>query len=145
MKRVDVQNVEARLRSEQPGEVRAPAWVRTRVIASMDGAQDARAWRFGSRARVAYGLSGLALAAVAVAALVMLPGTPGQTDLSPAEWRTDEPVRIAIPARMRVTIPDGPLAEEVRNIRADFVEIMGVVRVPMERINEASKQFAGSV
>lgn len=143
MKRVDVQNVEARLRSEQPGEIRAPMWVRTRVIASMDAeAQAAPVRARGTRLRAMLA-GGLVFAVVAIAGVYWLQPASPQSGLD--GWQTDEPVKIALPSKVRVTLPDGPLEDEVRNIRADVVEFMGVVRVPMEKLTEASKQFRGSV
>lgn len=143
MKRVEVGQVESRLRSEKPGEMRAPEWVRTRVIASMDAEAQAMPVRArGTRLRAMLA-GGLAFAAVAIAGVFWFQPASPKTGLD--GWQTDEPVKIALPSKVRVTLPDGPLEDEVRNIRADVVEFMGVVRVPMERLTEASKAFRGSV
>ncbi len=123
--------------------MRAPAWVRTRVIASMDtGEQAAPVHARGTRLRAALA-GGFAFAAVATAAVFWFQPASPKAGLD--GWQTDEPVKIALPSKVRVTLPDGPLEDEVRNIRADVVEFMGVVRVPMEKLTEASKQFRGSV
>ena len=143
MKRVEVGHVESRLRSEKPGEMQAPAWVRTRVIASMDGeAQAMPVHTRGTRLRAMLA-GGLAFAVVAIAGVFWFqPASPSAVNDG---WQTDETVKIALPSKVRVTLPDGPLEDEVRNIRADVVEFMGVVRVPMEKLTEASKAFRGSV
>lgn len=143
MKRTESQtDIEARLRSELPSGAEAPAWVRTRVLAAMDEAQDGGAVRTPVRGRLALGLGGLALAAVAVGAVLWV--TPAAQPALQDDWRSEGPVRIALPASMRLPGP-AALEAEARHIRADFVDLLGVVRVPMEKLTEASRQFAGAV
>ncbi len=142
MKRVDAGNIEKRLRSEKPGAMEAPAWVRTRVVASMDEDQSAIAGR--TRASRLFGLSiGTgALAAVALGAVFwMMPAQQAVTDES---WASDGGAKFSLPVSIRVPGPEA-LEREADLLREDVVDLLGVIRVPAEKLSQASKQFKGSV
>jgi len=143
VKRVDVRSIEKRLRSEKPDAMEAPAWVRTRVVASMDEDQSAVAGR--TRASRLFGLSlGTgALAAVALGAVIWM--MPAQQAVPDESW--DSPggaVKISLPVAIRVPGPM-TLEREAENLREDVVDLLGVIRVPAEKLSQASKQFKGSV
>ena len=120
----------------------APAWVRTRVVASMDEDQSAIAGR--TRASRLFGLSiGTgALAAVALGAVFwMMPAQQAVTDES---WASDGGAKFSLPVSIRVPGPEA-LEREADLLREDVVDLLGVIRVPAAKLSEASKRFKGAV
>lgn len=140
MKRDRAQDIESRLRREAPSDMQAPTWVRTRVLVSMDAAQDIGAASTRSGKRLALGAFAMAVLALTVSGAIWL--SPAQPVPQGDGWRLAMPD--TMPRVVAVRLP-GALEDEARNIRADVVDLLGVVRVPMEKLTQASKQFAGSV
>lgn len=142
MKRVEVRNIETRLRSERPGDIEAPSWVRTRVIASMDGEQAERVAPAMGLRFLPFAVGTGVLAALAVgAALWVMPAQPKPVD---ENWQSHGTVKISLPDSISVPGLDA-LEKEAESVREDFVDLLGVIRVPVARLTEASKPFKGSV
>lgn len=142
MNRVEAQDIETRLRSQKPGAMEAPAWVRTRVIASMDADQSERVSHVTGGRFLPFAVGTGVLAALALgAALWVLPVQPKSVDDG---WQSHDTVKISLPDSIRVPGLDA-LEKEAESVREDFVDLLGVIRVPVAKLTEASKPFKGSV
>ena len=142
MKRVEHEHVESRLRSEKPGAMEAPSWVRTRVIASMDAEQNERVVHAAGTRLVPMAISGGVLAAVALGVVLWV--LPTRSAPNDEAWQSGGTVKISLPDAIRVPGPTA-LEQEAEHLREDFVDLLGVIRVPAAKLSEASKRFKGSV
>jgi hypothetical protein len=141
MNRPRWRTIEAELRAQPPGDVPAPARVGARVLAMMD---DPAEQPTGRPARVGVGprlaLGGVAFAGVALAVgLLVGPDAPSARD---TWWPSSRPVRLSLPESVRFPAADA-LEDEARRIQRDMVELTGLVRVPVQRLLEASRGPSG--
>lgn len=143
MTRSRSREVEAELRAQIPVEIQSPACVRSRVLAAMD---EPAAEPLSGRARLPVSmlprlaLGGVALAGIALAAALLLRPDP---PTSRNAWSPSSlPVRLSLPDSVRLPATDA-LEDEARRIRRDMVGLTGLVRVPVQRLLEASRGPVG--
>lgn len=131
-------DIEDRLRRDVPGEVEAPAWVRTRVMSRVEDEPQTGSVDLPSRvSRLMAGALGAASLAV-IALGIVLWQSPTVADDS--GWESTGPVPLDLSFTTKISTPT-LLQDEAKRIQDDMVQLTSVVRVPLSKLREAVERY----
>ena len=155
-------DVEQRLRSQQPDPVEPPGWVTTRVLAGIEDAEPrARGDRPGWAMLVgSVGVVGVAVVVIGVGGVFRSGQTPSPAPEVPVQVASADPVdpadqgvdpvapvepasggpaiRISIPASFGAP---AVFEREAGRLRRDAVQLADVVRKPLQRLGSGLRRF----
>ncbi|HED54218.1 MAG TPA: hypothetical protein ENJ00_08460 [Phycisphaerales bacterium] len=142
-----VNDVERRLRADQPGHVEPPGWVRPHVLAGIDrDTPEARSMPGGWAVLV--GALGVAVLVIGVIGVFRMTGQSSATTpqakvriASAEEFQTPTAgpaINLSIPTKV---LTPGTLERETQRLRQDVVQLADVVRKPIRRLGMGLSRF----